>query len=635
MTKTCTKCGVDQDETEFEKGRRQCKSCRAAIKKEQREKKRRRKAPEASVSASKALPDVTPQELVEGPVRASERPLRASPEDELKKDFRKFLFVVWKHINLPDPTPIQYDIAHFIATGPKRICVQAFRGVGKSFVTAAYVLWELYRNPQLKIMVVSATKERSDAFSTFLKRLIEEMPLLMHLRPRAGQRDSKIAFDVGPALADQSPSVKSVGITGQLTGSRADIIVSDDVEILNNSATADMREKLLNLTKEYSAILKPLDTSKIIYLGTPQTEDSIYNKLSDIFTTRIWPARIPSQKELESYSDRLAPRVAKMVETASEGDPVDPVRFNSDDLLIREADYGKAGFSLQFMLNTALSDLEKYPLKVKDLLIMDVQSERAPMKIEWLPDPQRVLKDVHNVAMAGDKMYAPAGWSNSWSEYEGKVMAIDPSGRGKDETGFAVVNSLNGMLFARRFGGIQGGYDDETLKKLAMIAKEEEVNKIIIESNFGDGMFTKLFQPVLRAIYNVSIEEVRHSTQKERRIIDTLEPVMARHKLVVDKSALEEDYRSAQKYDIETRLAKTLVYQMTRISYDRGSLKHDDRLDALAMAVGYWTEKMARDQDEGINRARQEYFEEQLKGFLSNASPSNYRHQRKSAMSWT
>ena len=26
-------------------------------------------------------------------------------------DFRKFLFVVWKHLNLPDPTPVQYDIA--------------------------------------------------------------------------------------------------------------------------------------------------------------------------------------------------------------------------------------------------------------------------------------------------------------------------------------------------------------------------------------------------------------------------------------------------------------------------------------------------------------------------------------------
>ena len=634
-TKTCTKCGIEKSESEFEPRRKQCKSCRAEAKRQKRHEKAVRNGRQVAPEAIQELPDVTPAELVEGPVRASEAPLEVSPEDALKKDFRKFLFVIWRHIGLPDPTPIQYDIANFIATGPSHICVQAFRGVGKSFVTAGYVLWELYRNPQLKIMVVSATKERSDAFSTFIKRLIEEMPLLHHLRPKAGQRDSKIAFDVGPAVADQSPSVKSVGITGQLTGSRADIIVSDDVEIVNNSATADMREKLLALTKEYSAILKPLPTSRIIYLGTPQTEDSIYNKLSEIYTIRVWPARIPSQKDAESYSGNLAPVVARMMETLSEGDPVDPVRFSADDLRIREADYGKAGFALQFMLNTRLSDLEKFPLKVKDLIIMDVQTNRAPMKVEWLPDPDRRLKDVPNVAMAGDHMYAHAGYSHAFDDYEGAVMAIDPSGRGKDETGFAVVKSLNGQLFVRRCGGLQGGYDDDTLKKLAEIARDEAVSRILIESNFGDGMFTKLFQPILRAVYDVSIEEVRHSTQKERRIIDTLEPVMARHKLVIDKEVLREDFQSAQRYELEVRHAKTLVYQMTRISYDRGALKHDDRLDALAMAVGYWTEKMSRDQDEGIEQQRLEYFQEQLSGFLDHATGGAIGATRKSAMSWT
>jgi hypothetical protein len=63
-----------------------------------------------------------------------------------------------------------------------------------------------------------------------------------------------------------------------------------------------MREKLIEKTKEYSAILKPLPTAKIIYLGTPQTEDSIYNKLPETFTTRIWPAEIPTAKEAEAMA---------------------------------------------------------------------------------------------------------------------------------------------------------------------------------------------------------------------------------------------------------------------------------------------------------------------------------------------
>jgi hypothetical protein len=95
--------------------------------------------------------------------------------------------------------------------------IEAFRGIGKSWLTAAYVCWLLWKNPQHKILVVSASKDRADAFSIFVKRLIETIPELAHLKPRGDQRNSNLAFDVGPATPDQSPSVKSVGITGQLT----------------------------------------------------------------------------------------------------------------------------------------------------------------------------------------------------------------------------------------------------------------------------------------------------------------------------------------------------------------------------------------------------------------------------------
>ena len=540
--------------------------------------------------------------------------------DPLKKDFRAFLFIVWKHIGLPDPTPIQYDIANFLQHGPNKVAIEAFRGVGKSFITSAYVLWRLYNNPQLKFLVVSASKSRADAFSTFTMRLIQEMDILAHLRPKDEQRNSRIEFDVGPAVADQSPSVKSVGITGQLTGSRADEIIADDVEVLNNAATADMREKLIERTKEFSAILKPLDHARIIYLGTPQTEDSIYNKLPETFETRIWPALIPNKDEAEKYGSALAPYIRKMMLTKAEGTTTDPQRFSDIDLAGRQAEYGRAGFALQFMLNTSLSDEDRYPLKVRDLIIMDVPKDKAPMRVNWLPDYKREVKDLPNLAMAGDRFYLPASTDDTFAEYTGTVMSIDPSGRGKDETGFAVVKMLNGYLFVTRAGGLQGGYDNATLKALAVIAKEEGVNQVIIEANFGDGMYQALFEPVLGKIHPCAIEEVKHSTQKERRIIDTLEPVIARHKLIVDRKVIEDDYRTAQKYDSDNKFTKTLVYQMTRVNYDRGALKHDDRLDALAIAVGYWTENMAQDEDRGVRAEREQALDRELERFLDHAS---------------
>jgi len=537
--------------------------------------------------------------------------------DEVRKDFRKFAFLVWQHINLPEPTPLQYDIAYYLQHGPKKICIEAFRGVGKSFITSAYVCWELLNDPQKKILVVSASKNRADNFTTFTLQLIREMPLLQHLAPRAEQRASRVEFDVGPATADQSPSVRSVGITSQIAGSRADIIVSDDVEVLNNSATVDMREKLIERTKEYSAVLKPLPEAKIIYLGTPQTEDSIYNKLPETFEVRIWPAQIPTQAEFEAYGDKLAPYVRKMIGKLPPGSPTDPRRFSASELAERRAEYGAAGFALQFMLNTSLSDTERYPLKIRDMIVMDVAPDRAPMKVDWLPDYKREVKELPNLAMQGDRFYFPAGHSDTFHDFQGCVMSIDPSGRGKDETGYCIIKMLNGYLYVVACGGLMGGYDTSTLVQLAKLAEKHKVNYVIYEANFGDGMFGALFKPVLARYHPCSVEEVKHSIQKERRIIDTLEPVLNRHRLVFDRMVIEEDYRTAQQYDADNKFAKTLIYQLTRICYDKGALKHDDRLDALAIAVAYWTERMGVDDAKGIAEERQRLLDQELEGFVS------------------
>ncbi|MDB4350142.1 DNA maturase B, partial [bacterium] len=91
---------------------------------------------------------------------------------EQLKDFRNFTYLVWQHLGLPEPTPIQYDIAHYLQDSPKRCIIEAFRGVGKSYITAAYVVHQLLLDPQLKFMVVSASKARADDFSTFTQRII-------------------------------------------------------------------------------------------------------------------------------------------------------------------------------------------------------------------------------------------------------------------------------------------------------------------------------------------------------------------------------------------------------------------------------------------------------------------------------
>ena len=518
--------------------------------------------------------------------------LEALPE--ALQDFRGFLWYTWKHLGLPEPTPVQLDMADWIANGPRRRMAEAFRGVGKSWMTVAYVAWRLRCNPQTKIMVVSATGQLADDFCTFLLQLIHDMPILAPLIPREDQRSSRVKFDVGLAEPSKDPSVKSVGINGQMTGSRADLIIADDIEIPNNSDTQLMRDKLAERVKEFDAILKP--GGEILYLGTPQTEESLYNQLPVRgYHLRIWPAEIPEGDWRNTYGDRLAPMVVDLIGRHSPGKPTDPQRFSEYDLAERKASYGRSGYAKQYMLDTRLSDALRYPLKVNDIPVMDLDPRVAPEKVMW--DGLAHLGDsVPNVAMSGDR------WSKGipggdWVPYVGTVMSLDPSGRGGDETGYAIVSQLNGNLFLRSWGGIPGGYTPENLGRIAALAKSHGVSLIVVESNFGDGMFLELLKPVLAKVCpDTGCEEVRSSRQKELRIIDTLEPVMNQHRLIIDRGVIEDDYRSVdgvRSPDVAPQYRG--VFQLTRITRDRGALRWDDRIDALAMAVAYWVSSMALD----------------------------------------
>lgn len=548
-------------------------------------------------------------------------------------DFRNFLYLVWKHLRLPEPTGIQYDIAHYLQHGPKRLVIEAFRGVGKSWITAAYVCWILDHHPNWNVLVVSASKARSDDFSTFTLRLIHEMNDLRHLIPGDTQRNSKISFDVAPAPPSHAPSVKSLGITSQLTGSRADVIIPDDIEVPNNSQTQLMRDRLSEQVKEFDSIVKP--GGRILFLGTPQNEQTVYNKLAERgYDIRIWPGRFPTAAQQKTYGERLAPYILLAQQQPGgleggeegeaprrllEGHPTDPRRFSDLDLREREASYGRAGFMLQFMLDTNLSDLDRYPLKIKDLIIMSCDPDKAPEKVVWANSPELVRNDLPCVAMAGDRFYRPMTTVGHWLDYTGCVMTIDPSGRGKDELAYSIVKMLHGQLFVVACRGLLGGYSEENLKALAEAARIHHVKHIQIESNFGDGMFTALFKPVLAKAHAVTVDEVRHNKQKELRIIDTLEPVMAAHKLIIDAAVIEEDYRSTQLLPTETAHQYQLIHQMTRITRDRGSLAHDDRLDSLAMAVAYWVEQMSKDIDDAVLDARSDKLDEELEKFMAHA----------------
>lgn len=561
--------------------------------------------------------------------------------EEIKEEhldqFVVFLAHMWAYLNLPKPTRVQRDIAKWLQYGPKRAILQAFRGVGKSWITVAFVLWHLFLDPQKKIMVVSANESLAANFTTFCLQLIHGMPLLAHLAPRKGQRSSSLSFDVGPATPNRDPSVKSVGITGQLTGGRANIIIGDDIEVPKNSATPLLREKLAFLVKEFDAILVPETTdpdARIIYLGTPQVEQSLYNQLADEhgYTTMIWPAEIPP--DAARYKGRLAPFVIKLMNSgAIVKTPVDPERFGFEELAQRLTSYKVAGYFLQFMLDTNPTDTDKNPLKIADIPVWDCDAEMAPIKVAWGRDPEKQVKDLQSGGLNGDHWFRPAYTSPEMAKYGKIVMAIDPSGKGTDETAYVVVGECHGLLYVLAAGGFIDGFGTDTLKALAGVAARWKVNSIIIEENAGLGMFNELLKPYLVKVERQVIDEEYDgwaTQQKEPRIIDTLQPLLNNHKVIFSRSMIEADI----KQQIEDN-NYSLVWQLTRMQRVRGALPHEDRLDALASACAYFVEAMSKDQEKLEKKHKEALLDKEVKKFLSQAyeigkskrgkSPGNHR----------
>ena len=543
--------------------------------------------------------------------------------EALQGDFKLFLQALWQQLDLPSPTRAQYAIADYLQHGPKRLQVQAFRGIGKSWITGAFVLWTLFKNPEKKIMIISASKERADNMSIFLQKLIIETPWLSHLRPKSDDaRWSRISFDVN-CSPHQAPSVKSVGITGQLTGSRADLMVLDDIEVPGNSLTEMMREKLLQLCTEAESILTPKDDSRIMYLGTPQTVFTVYRKLAErSYKPFIWPARYP--RDLANYEGLIAPQLQEDIDMGAEQwHLTDPDRFNEDDLIEREAAMGRSNFMLQFMLDTSLSDAEKFPLKMADLVVTSVNPKSAPDSVIWCSDPRNVIKELPTVGLPGDYFYSPMQLQGEWGPYQETICSVDPSGRGTDETAACYISQRNGFLYLHEVRAYRDGYSDDTLLDILKGCRKFGVTKLVVETNFGDGLVAELFKKhLLQTKQGIDVEEVRATVRKEQRIIDSLEPILNQHRLIVDRSVIDWDYNSNKDAAPEERLLYMLFYQMSRMCREKGAVKHDDRLDCLAQGVKYFTDCMSISAQEVVNQRKRDEWNDLLQASIEDPQGS-------------
>jgi hypothetical protein len=515
---------------------------------------------------------------------------------EMLEDFRNHLWACFKYLGIGEPTAAQYAMADALQQGPKDMQLQAGRGFGKSVITACLVSWFLLQNRDSTILVVSATANKATEFISMTRRILDLVPYCQHLCPKDSDSDNAFAFNVGcREKIGQDKSCYARGINSQITGSHAEFVIGDDIEIEGNCETANARGKLMNKVSEFEQIRNV--GGRVIFLGTPQIRDSIYNQLKEGYPVTKFPAVVPNKNNPMECED-----VNEWVwQTGFDtGMPTQPERFPEEVLLERQAKIGPRLFALHYKLDTSLADAEKYPLRLADLLVLDLSPEMCPEKIVWANAVP--MKRVPSFGMSGDLIYEPMWVSENFTKYTQTVIFVDPAGRGKDETAVCVASYANGYIFIHELIGLDGGYDKAVLMKIAKIAYEYRVKLIRVESNWGDAMFCQLLRPVVAEICGqVGIEEYRVGGQKESRMISVLEPVIASHRLCFNTKAIKQE---------ETQR------QLTRLHDGRGSLAHDDRVDVLSAAVAYWEDHMGVNIDHVIAKNKDKEHIEIVKEWL-------------------
>ena len=343
----------------------------------------------------------------------------------------------------PNLNRMQKDILSFLLLGHKYRMVMAQRGQAKTTLTAIYCVFMLIHFPHYRIVVFSQNSKRAKEIAGWIIKIFSAMSFLDFLRPDkyAGDRASIESFDIHWVFrgSDKSPSVACYSIESGAQGARADILIADDIESLQNSRTVGGREWLMEQTLEFESINQ---TGSIIYLGTPQSTESIYNWLpSRGYHVRIWTGRYPNPEQIEYYGDKLAPVIVQDIHNNPElqfgggldgslGQPTCPEMFNNDLLNEKELAQGKAKFMLQFMLNTGLSDANRYPLKLSELIVSSFDKMRCQVMPIWTNSNACIWEAAPKYGTRKtDKFYYPMQVSYDMGYFDRTVMYIDPAGK--------------------------------------------------------------------------------------------------------------------------------------------------------------------------------------------------------------
>ncbi len=456
-----------------------------------------------------------------------------------KHDFPVFL-ELWNMTQGHITPSIHYRMAVWLQAswerGDTQLLLMAFRASGKSTLVGLFSAWLLWRDPDLRILVLAAESSLATKMVRNIRKIIEKHPLTRHLIPNKADQWASDRFSIQRQRELRDPSVLAAGVTTNITGCRADVIIYDDVEVPNTSDTATKREALRERLNESNFILVPGGTQ--LYIGTPHTYFSIY-------------ADGPREEIGESESFLADFKKLKIPIFDKEGKSVWPSRYGDDDIRLLQRQSGPHKFASQMLLqpvNITEGRLNITLLKFYDDDLVYTEANRQT-----------------NLSLGDSKLVSCSAW---WDPAFGSAKG--------DHSVFALVfTDEEGNHYLHHLEYIRVRCDqgeDEATKqcqKICEIAAQFYVPSIAVETN-GIGKFLPAILKRELARQNIACAVIEKSSNKPKhvRILESFDAVMAARSFYVHEAVKQTPF----------------ITEMSEWQPMQNS-GHDDGLDAVAGAL--------------------------------------------------
>ena len=433
-----------------------------------------------------------------------------------------------------------------IEGGERHLLLLAFRNSGKSTLLGLLCAWLLAREPNHRILVLAAEQALASKLSRYARRVVEQHPFCRHLHQSSRASGwSDDAFTVNRSAVFRDPSLLARGIGGNITGTHADTVICDDVEVPNTVNTPQRREWLRTRLLEVEHIRSPDGLQ--IFAGTPHTFYSIYSK-------RVFKELGQSKPFLDGFSRCVVPVLKRDNSSAW------PERFPVEEIAQIKKRIGPSTFASQMLLQPTRPDAARLN---PDLLCPYADDVR------W-SERNRIPE----LAIGGVRMIAASAW---WDPAYGAKKSADSSVIAVVFVDGSGTYWLHRVAYLQVDESLQTDAATQQCEQTADIARELHLPSITLESNGIGSFLPGLLRNVLaRRKLGVSVQAVTSKLNKADRILSALDAPIAARKINVHESVF----------------ATPLIHEMRE--WRPGGTAGDDGLDAVAGAIAATPVRLSR-----------------------------------------